>query len=112
MFGKLANFLRLLGYDTEKADNSWPDSRILEYVIDNHLMLITRDKEFYTITLNRFEKNNISPLNVIFSTSTTLIGQLTDFFRHLKKYNEFTMPPLDSIKKTIELAIKLDSAYI
>ena len=61
MLGKLARLLRIFGYDTvyaEEVEKSAPDSRLLQYSIENDRIIITRDLTFhkkakdYSIYLN------------------------------------------------------------
>ena len=50
MLGKLARLLRIFGYDTvyaEEVEKSAPDSRLLEYAIENDRIIITRDLPFH-----------------------------------------------------------------
>ena len=57
MFGKLGNFLRILGFDTKIADPNLSDKEIFQQVISSNRMLITRDYEFYQSSMN-LESNN------------------------------------------------------
>ena len=45
MLGKLARWLRLMGFSVEYATSDLSDRDIIQYCKDNDLLLITRDKE-------------------------------------------------------------------
>lgn len=55
MFGRLARFLRIFGYDTVYADDledkfgisPVPDENLAEYALENNRIIITRDYSFY-----------------------------------------------------------------
>ncbi|TFG30729.1 MAG: hypothetical protein EU532_00115 [Promethearchaeota archaeon] len=55
MFGRLARFLRIFGYDTVYADDleeffgmvPVPDEKLAEYALENNRIIITRDYSFY-----------------------------------------------------------------
>jgi len=50
MLGKLARLLRIFGYDTvyaEEVEKSAPDSKLLDYAIENDRIIITRDLPFH-----------------------------------------------------------------
>ena len=84
MFGKLGKFLRILGFDTEIAPNNWMDPKVLEESMKDHRLLITRDKEFYSIAQIKLPKNGMSEKFVFYTQETGLVEQLTAFFQHVK----------------------------
>ena len=84
MFGKLGHFLRILGFDTEIADKSWPDTEILEKTIEQSRMLITRDKEFYDITKRMLKKEGLGQNQILFIEYDDVETQLSVFFTHMK----------------------------
>jgi len=55
MFGRLARFLRIFGYDTVYADDleelfdisPVPDEKLANYALENNRIIITRDYSFY-----------------------------------------------------------------
>jgi hypothetical protein len=55
MFGRLARFLRIFGYDTIYADDleelfkisPVPDDKLADYALENNRIIITRDYSFY-----------------------------------------------------------------
>lgn len=54
MLGKLARWLRLMGFDVEYATSDLTDDEIMRYCSENRLFLLTRDKELaarYRISL-------------------------------------------------------------
>lgn len=48
MVGKLAKWLRLMGFYVEYADSKLSDSEIIDYCGENNLFLLSRDKELST----------------------------------------------------------------
>jgi uncharacterized protein with PIN domain len=61
MFGRLARFLRIFGYDTVYADDleeffkisPVPDEKLAEYAIKHNRIIITRDYPFHKKHINR-----------------------------------------------------------
>lgn len=45
MLGKLARWMRLIGYYVEYAGSEESDTQIIEHCIENNLFLLTRDRE-------------------------------------------------------------------
>ncbi len=45
MVGKLAKWLRLMGFYVEYANSELSDSEIMEHCGENHLFLLSRDRE-------------------------------------------------------------------
>ncbi len=83
MLGKLGRYLRLLGFDTLIADEITKDHQILCKTIKEERILITRDKELYSITKREYqEKAKDLPDNHLLIKNDDLVCQLATFFIH------------------------------
>jgi len=84
MCGKLGNFLRILGFDTEIADKSWSDQIVLKNAIEDNRILVTRDKAFYEVIKRYYKEENMNENRVLFIEEDNLERQLASFFLHMK----------------------------
>ena len=93
MLGRLARYLRILGYDTLYL---FDDNSLIDACLEDRRILITRDKELY----NRACKLNIS---CILIRSNNLKEQLKEVSMRIRlKFNEPRCPICNNILKTIE----------
>jgi len=99
MFGTLAKWLRICGFDTFYANAELTDGELLEIAKKENRKLITRDKEL-------FWTGKRENLNVIKITSTELDKQLRQVLQGIPLNNALVLSrcllcnsPLDSIKK-------------
>ena len=99
MFGTLAKWLRICGFDTFYADAELTDDELLEIAKKENRKLITRDKEL-------FWTGKRENLNAIKITSTELDEQLRQALQGLSINNALVLSrcllcnsTLDSIKK-------------
>ena len=76
MLGKLAKWLRLIGFDTYYADSKIDDNELLDIAKDEDRVFITRDKEL----MYRAKKEKIQILTL---RSTDLDEQLTGVLKKL-----------------------------
>lgn len=75
MLGKLARWLRMLGYDT-KYFNNMDDDEILKVASEENRILLTRDYQF-------FRKANAHGVRAIFIDGRTHAERLAELSRHL-----------------------------
>ena len=99
MFGTLAKWLRICGFDTFYANTELTDDELLEIAKKENRKLITRDKEL-------FWTGKRENLNVIKITSTELDEQLRQALQDISLDNALVLSrcllcnsTLDSIKK-------------
>jgi len=99
MFGTLAKWLRICGFDTFYANAELTDDELLEIAKKENRKLITRDKEL-------FWTGKRENLNVIKITSTELDEQLCQVLQGISLNNALVLSrcllcnsSLDSIKK-------------
>ncbi len=83
MFGRLGNFLRLLGFDTKIADNSLKDRQIMLNAIEEKRMLITRDHPFYRRATEYYEKHELDTPMILYVPYQDLDHQLAVFFNYV-----------------------------
>ena len=76
MLGKLARWLRLLGYDVDYPTSNYSDNQLLEYAINTERVLITRD----TRLANKAEKVKTQ---VVYIQKTEVQSQLEEFAEHV-----------------------------
>lgn len=84
MFHKLGRFLRLLGFDTELADVSWPDTDIMKKALAENKTLITRDRPFYERMQKQLEELQRDLKKVLYIPSDSLVEELAAVFFHLQ----------------------------
>jgi len=77
MIIKLGKFMRILGLDTEFADNSIPDDIVMDRALKNDRVLITMDKSLYQRMIKQTKK-------VIFINTKSLDIQLVTIFTKSK----------------------------
>ncbi len=75
MLGKLARWLRMLGYDT-KYFNDMNDDEILRFASEEKRILLTRDYQF-------FRKANIHGVRAVYVKGRTHAERLAELFRKL-----------------------------
>lgn len=95
MLGKLGNYLRLLGFDTLIADDIIKDHQILAKSIEEERILITRDKELYSIAKRVYREKEKTlpnlPNNHLLIKNDDLTTQLATFFEHFNiKVDQYT----------------------
>ncbi len=73
MLVKLGKFMRILGLDTEFADNSIPDDMVMDRALETDRVLITMDKSLYQRMIKQSKK-------VIFINTKSLDAQLVNIF--------------------------------
>jgi uncharacterized protein with PIN domain len=73
MLVKLGKFMRILGLDTEFADNSIPDDMVIDRALKTDRVLITMDKSLYARMLKQSKK-------VIFINTKSLDTQIANVF--------------------------------
>lgn len=80
MFGKLGKFLRLLGFDTEIANQYWEDSRIFELALATDRILITRDLLFYNNAKKQLKSKGLPESRAIYIQSQNIVDELVEIF--------------------------------
>lgn len=81
MFGKLGNFLRILGFDVELANNVLTDNEIFKQAQATQRIIITRDKLFYQ---KMHQQQTTNKINAIFINARQLKQQLLLLFTQIK----------------------------
>ncbi|MEM1585869.1 MAG: Mut7-C RNAse domain-containing protein [Candidatus Bathyarchaeia archaeon] len=83
MLGKVARWLRMLGYDTEYA-NDLHDEEILKIAMDEGRIILTKDYQL-------FRKANINGIKAVFVEGNTHVEKLADLIRQLNIRLEINM---------------------